>query len=263
MMTRYALRLLAHRLMAPEDGGGGGSGGGGDKDGEKDKGAGGGGAEDLSPAMKDLMVRHINGAVTTHLGRMRGDLEKSLSTQFSSLLDEKFASFKPKDDKPDDKRDDKAGDKKDDPEKAKLRSDLDNLTKKLTQQEEERRAEREQLLRNEERSELMSRLREAGIPEPRVKGAVALLLHDAKAIKRNGENKIVWPVKRDWGTEDLELDAGVSEWLKTDEGKAFLPPKEAKGSGAGGGKPPKPGDKLDSDQARGIVGTFLMGGGGG
>lgn len=256
LMTR--LTHGRYSLFSPADDGGGGGGGNGDG---KSKGKGKEGEDpdpkeegELSEAMKKEIAKHVNGAVANYAKRMQSDLTGTLTT----LLDDKLKAFQP----PKEEGEGKGKSKKDeeDPEKKKLRADLDKVTMQLQEQQKERERERDQSLRNEERGELTAKLREACIPEHRIKGAVAYLLHDAKVIRRNKEdNSIVWPVKRDWGEEELPFTKGVDEWLTTEEGKSYLPAKSAAGSGHTGGKPKKPGEKQTAEESASAIASFVLG----
>jgi plasmid stability protein len=82
--------------------------------------------------------------------------------------------------------------------------------------------------RKEERDALGAALRKAGVPEPLAAGAVAYL-GERGTIKRTDDGAIRWAQ----GDDELELDKGAAAWLKTDEGRAYLPPRQVSGSGQG------------------------------
>lgn len=261
-MTRLSLGIPNPFVMSADDGAGGGGGGGGGDGGDGKGGKGGGdgaaAAAGLSEEMKKEITKHVSGAVANYSKRIQADLMATLTT----TLEEKLKGFQPvkvDGDGGTGGGDGKGGAPPEDPDKKRMRAELDSLTKKLEQQTTERQQDAERALRSEERNELTARLREAGIPEPRLRGAVAYLLHDTKAIRRDKENKIVWPVKRDWGEEELPFEKGVEEWLGTEEGKAYLPPKDAKGSGTTGGKTRKPGEKMTAAESSNAIADFIFG----
>lgn len=113
---------------------------------------------------------------------------------------------------------------------------------------ESRRAEQEAArTRDEERSSLASALRQEGLDETRIKAATALLYTEEKRIVRSPEGKIAFKLQRQGFEDEVDLSAGIKEWLKTDDGKAFMPARGVSGSGAtaatngsrSGGKPSK------------------------
>lgn len=143
-------------------------------------------------------------------------------------------------------------------ELAKMKADNDSLKKRLDEEAKAREEERSARARQEERSALTEALRKAGIPDGRLGGAVSYLFLDQKKIVRDKEGNITWPVKRDGYEDPLSIEQGVAEWLKTDEGKAYLPPVDATGSGSRGGPPPKPGDKMTREQASVVLSKFIL-----
>lgn len=263
-MTRHMLGMT--RLMAPakddagEGGGGGGEGG--DKGGE---GQGGGAASAVTDEMRKEISRVVNGTVKTYTARLKDDI--------TSILDERLKTFQPSPGAGGSGTGSGhgggggsgtgggGGAAEETPEMKKLKSEMATLQQRLQQADQERQQERDKALRTEERNELTSELRKVGIPEARIKGAVAYLLHEAGVIKRDESGGIIWPVKRDWGPENVPLAQGVAAWLETDEGKAYLPPKQAAGSGQTPGKPLKPGEKMTADQANAVLSSFLFGNG--
>lgn len=110
--------------------------------------------------------------------------------------------------------------------------------------------------RDEERSRLAEQLTAEGITGAKLKAAVALLHTEERRIKRNDQGSIVYV--GDDGDE-TDLKAGLKSWLSTDDGKSFLPPRGAQGSGtqpARGrlGEPLSPRDAL-----RGMFSGMLTG----
>jgi hypothetical protein len=265
------LRNLAmYRLMAPEGGdAGGGAGGtagaGGDDKGDK-------GSEIISESMKAFVAGAINNAINNWSKRS----ETKTGELIKNSIGEALKGFRPAagDDydggQGDDDKGKSTGGRKPDPndptskEIARLRSENEKILQKLTAEEKARADERESRARAEERQVLADELRKANIPDARIKGAVAYLTHDVKAIRRNSDGAIVWPVKRDYGDEDVNVATGVAEWLKTEEGKAYLPPVEASGSGNRGGRGavPKAGEKMTDAQAKVMLGQAMAAAGG-
>lgn len=92
--------------------------------------------------------------------------------------------------------------------------------------------------RDEERSTAAEHLRKHGISDARISGALAVLHTERGAIARSEDAKrIVFKSKDKYGNDvELALDEGLQQWLKTDEGKEYLPARDARGSGGAGGK---------------------------
>jgi hypothetical protein len=149
-------------------------------------------------------------------------------------IDDKIAAMKPKDEPKDDTAAKAKGDKID-PELAKLQEKLTQLEQKNRATEERAQAE----TAKREESEAISAWREAlaanGVPSDRQAIAIAKLHHADKLTKRDAEGKLHVSVARAAGyTDNLSLTDFVKEYVGTDEGKTFLPPTGASGTGTGG-----------------------------
>lgn len=126
--------------------------------------------------------------------------------------------------------------------------EVDNMRKRLAQLE-ERDKTRETEARNGKRDgALREHLTKLGVDPNRIRGAIAVLRDATKYDEKAGEWSYV--AKRDGFDEDLDLDAGVAEWAKTDEGKSYLAAPDT-----GGGSPRR------MPQLR--TGGGVIGGGGG
>lgn len=94
--------------------------------------------------------------------------------------------------------------------------------------------EKADLQAKQERTEILSSLSDAGAVQAQHALAV---LKATNRIKRNDDGELVFVAQREVAGEKFEeevaLDEGVKEWLTTDEGKIYAPPKGAEGSGAG------------------------------
>lgn len=103
----------------------------------------------------------------------------------------------------------------------------------------------------------LEQLAKGGLDAMRAKQALAYL--DAEGLVRyesDQSDKIVFG-KHVEGEVSDELEVGVGKWLKTDEAKTYLPPKNARGSGdLGGGGAPNPGAGSD---LRSLAGVGLQG----
>ena len=116
-----------------------------------------------------------------------------------------------------------------------LKTANEALMGKLRKGEDERRLERESRLAMEEKQAISTTLAKLSI-RPGLMTAALNHLRATGMIKRSAEGEIVIERKDDVGTlEQVPLEEGLTAWTKTDEGKEFLPPKDAGGSGAGSG----------------------------
>lgn len=107
------------------------------------------------------------------------------------------------------------------------------LEKRASAREEEARKEKEKILEKEEKSVTIATLTEAGVTS--AKAALAVLKQDGK-IGRNKEGDLVFLASREAAgekyEEELPLNTGIKEWLDSEDGKLFQPPRRAEGSGA-------------------------------
>lgn len=83
----------------------------------------------------------------------------------------------------------------------------------------------------EERSALKDALIERGVTPAQAPVLAAHLHGEAKAILRTEDDEILFKL----GDDEFALGDGVEKFLATDAGKAWLPPRDAKGSGATAG----------------------------
>lgn len=110
--------------------------------------------------------------------------------------------------------------------------------RKMAEDERHLREEQQAKARSqEERSALENALRTQGVKQELLKPAVALLYTEDKRVARDDSGQIVFKIPRDGFVDDLDLETGVGEWLRTAEGKNFAAPKPVAGSGATAGKP--------------------------
>lgn len=144
---------------------------------------------------------------------------------------------------------------------AQLEADLKQSNERYAAEQKARSEAETKRMRDEEQSQLESDLRKSGIPELRIAAARALL-KERGFVKRVGDdNKILTSIKVNGFDEDVPLSRGIEEWLKSEEGKTFLPAVDASGSGNRGGKPPKPGDKITPAQQSDAIAKWAFGGG--
>lgn len=227
---RIPVRLLE---QAGGDGGDGGGGTGGT----------GGSTGGLSDDAMKMVDERVNKAVSTHLSRFRTSFEKDLNKSFTTLLtplSEKLeAALKPKE-----PVEDPTKPKKDevDARFTELKQQSEARIKALEEENRKSQAEAAQSeakrRQDEEKAALASVLADQGITGARQRAAMSLLYTEDKRVVREDDGAILFVVPRSGYTDKVKLDEGVKEWLNTDDGKAFMPPRVAGGSGAKGSPAP-------------------------
>jgi hypothetical protein len=222
-----------------------------DGDGGSAGGAAGGAEGEEKPMTRKEVEELIGKTVGTHINSrgFQEKLRKGLATSddvggIKTILEELRAAKKPGEGVADEGAADGKG-KALDPEVVKAMSKLEErLTaseKKARASEEENLALKESQAREQEKSALTNAL-QGKVRERMLPGAVALLYTDQKKVRRDKDGGIVFEVKRKDYTDELTVEEGVLEWLATPEGKEYLPPVGAGGTGDksgakdGGGK---------------------------
>jgi hypothetical protein len=222
---------------------------------EGDGGAAGGAAGGTEGEEKPLTRKDVEDMIGKQIGthiNSRGfqeKLRKGLATSddvggIKAILEELRAAKKPGEGAADDDAVDGKG-KALDPEVVKTMSKLEErLTaseKKAKASEEENLAIKESQARAQERDALKTAL-QGKVRPALLPAAVALLYGEQKKVRRDKDGGIVFEVKRKDYTDELTVEEGVLEWLATPEGKEYLPPVGAGGTGDksgakdGGGK---------------------------
>lgn len=287
------IRAQQHVLMAPNDGNGsaggapgGGAGAGGGAAGAAGGagGQGGSGGAGASEEVSEVVKKYMNDSLTGALGNWGKRFESKIPTTESiqglvkNALTEALKDFRP------------AGGQGEgggagggqgggagaaggggqsnalEIQVKKLQDQLDSQTKALQRKDEEARQASEKRDRNEEHQALTAALLKNGVPEARARAAAALLFYDQGIIKRNDKKEICITLKKVYAGEAVDeampIEAGIAEWVKTAEGKEFLPAVAAGGSGGRGGNPPRQtGAKPTTGEAYGFVADSILNGG--
>lgn len=113
---------------------------------------------------------------------------------------------------------------------ADLAAKLDKATRRADDEKNAREKEHATTRAKEERSALKDALLERGVPPAQVLALAAYLHSEMKVIGRDQDGTVVYKK----GDDELGLGEGLDEYLKSDAGKAWLPPRSAQGSGATG-----------------------------
>lgn len=242
-------------LMNQENGQGGGGGGGQPKPGGE-----GGGAPALSDDARGEVAKLVNeavsGAVTRHMANFKKQFSEDMGKTFAETLgpiSQQLQALSESNQAPKGGRNVAPSE---DRETKEAMTRYEGRIKELEQANAKEREAREQekatRLREEERGSLATALRAAGLPDTTVKAAVALLHTEDKKVARTEDGRIVFRMEKGQGvsryTDELDLDAGVGEWLKSDEGKSFMPARPAQGAG---GQPVRlPGQPRNQSEAK-------------
>lgn len=121
---------------------------------------------------------------------------------------------------------------------ATMQKRLETETKKREDSERKQVESESRRARAEEDDAVKSALMASGVKdEARIRAALHTHRGEGR-IKRDEAGTILFIKRTDSGDEEVPLAKGIAEWSKTDEGKVFLPPSGASGSG---GNAPKNG----------------------
>lgn len=217
--------------------------------------------EQFQSEMKDFVIKAVNGAISTHLSR---SLDNRFEENNKSLLGqlEKMIGNQPA-----------PAASSSETGNVDIDTAIKNATAPLLKQLEEQRAaneraaaqakaERENRMRQEETGALQSALTSAGVPGPLAQAAVNLL---HPHLERDSEGNIVFVSKETGPTgsydERVSISEGVGRYLKTEDGKHFLPARQVTGSGNRGGAAPgtTPGQETDHEFVGNMLGILGIG----
>lgn len=205
--------------------------------------------------IKDLIVRTVNGAVTTRLDRERKAQTAQLEGMFKDFASQLTAQ----------KAEEPSGEKTDGGDQmkavqAKYERQLAEMKAQLDREAKSREEERQKRLVNEERNSLRDALSANGVPPALVQAAVALLHTDQKRLERNEDGSIHFLLQEQSPSgpyvERVGVAEGVERFLKSDEGRYFLPPKPAAGAGSKGGNAPGSNAREGESEADAIARLF-------
>jgi hypothetical protein len=125
------------------------------------------------------------------------------------------------------------------PELKKLQDQIALLTKQAEDARGERDAERARARDSLLRQRVTDALSGVGIEGVRARHALGLLVDAERRVRWADDGESI--LFRTEAHDDLDLAAGVREWLKTEDAKLYLPPRGAAGSGdRPGAQPPAP-----------------------
>lgn len=196
------------------------------------------GDQGFSDDQQKAIDARVNAAVSNQLSRFRKSFEADLDGKLDGKLGPIADSLKSLQDSATSRSDqgdqDDKGNDQSLAELQKAQARIDELERKNKEAEQRAQDTEHKRLASEERTALQKALREAGVDEARLRGAVALLYGEDAVVARDSDGNIVMKVQRSGYVDEVTLDEGVAEWLKSDEGKAHLPARGTGGSGASG-----------------------------
>ena len=219
--------------------------------------------------VEDLVNAKVNAAISTHLGRFRQSFEKDLTANISKMMEpitgklESFGELAEKLQNPSEgDQGQQTSQELEELKKAQAR--IAELERKNQEAEAAAQATERKRLQAEERNALTQALRNSGIEDTRIRAAVSLIYNEDQRVGRAEDGSIIFKVPKAGYTDEVTLDEGLADWLKTDEGKAFLPARSAIGSGGrpspAGRRGPASGAEKKAE-ARQLLAQMMMGDG--
>jgi hypothetical protein len=148
----------------------------------------------------------------------------------------------------------------DSPAYVAMRKQLEELTKKQEQAIRERDAEKARSRDMGLRQKVTEALSSAGVDAARAKLAIGYLIDAAKVVGYSEDEPEAVVFRTSEGDQDL--GSGLRTWLKSDEGKVFLPPRGTQGSGdrSVGASPIPSSQGITKSQVASLIGQALASG---
>lgn len=210
----------------PGDGAGGDGGGdGGD-----------GGDAEVDDKTRDLIIRTVNSAVSSQMGRkLPTAIEQGVTAAMVPLQESIQALTGAQGGGAPAK-----GGAGENPEIVELRREQKALKAKLADEKTARETQEKDAKSAKKRSKVQAALGKAGVAPLRMKGAMAEVMDN---IQTGDDGQVFFRDQSKGYEEDLTLAEGMKRWGGTDVGKSYLSPKDVSGSGAnkpgqsGGGRP--------------------------
>jgi len=158
-------------------------------------------------------------ALSVTMEQVNQAVNAAISNRFKSF-EKKFEEFTSKLSNPQQAEEPKKDEKLSNTELVKLKQQFDAL-------KQERDSEVSKRKDFELRNTVKENLIKAGVSTPMIKAAMALLVDSDKIVGYNDDEQIVFKTE----SGDLDLAVGLKNWSKSEEGKAFVAPRGAQGSG--------------------------------
>ncbi len=264
-----------------------GQGAGGNNGGTNQPGQGGGGGaesvldEAARAEIEQMINGSINGAISSHMTRVKKALGDEVSTmltnQLGPIAEQLKALGEQKQAAP--QAGQQAPAKKGElppeiaDELARARGQVEELKTQVAkekqareEQAQEAEKQRQAGLAKEARDALGAALRAKGVPDVQARAAVAMLTAESDVLGRSEDGAVIFKVQKGTGqakyVDEVPVDKGVEEWLKTDEGKSFLPARQAGGAGGLVARPTQTGNRQADQKAQAVadLAAQLLGG---
>lgn len=191
---------------------------------------GGGGSDDLDRRIADA----ANRALTHRLkrGGLKELVEQTVQNAVTEVLPTVLESVTAKGEKDGETPKNGApGNIKDHPEYQALLKRQEAQEAKFREMEQKQQEAERRRQEAEERSVVESALGASGVAGKRVAQAFVWMRAQG-LIGRDSDGNVVYRAERDGYVDELKLADGVKEFLASDDGKDFLPPKDVAGSGS-------------------------------
>jgi hypothetical protein len=192
-------------------------------------------------APKYVTEEQLQSALTERFRAFEQRVDKSLGALGPKLREELSALFPkpvPKPEGADGNGTVRKGESEPNPELKKLQDQITQLTKQAEDARSERDAERARARDSSLRQRVTDALSGVGVEGVRARHALALLVDSERRVRWSDDGGSL--LFRTDTHDELELAAGVREWLKTEDAKLYLPARGALGSGDRPGAQPPP-----------------------
>jgi hypothetical protein len=213
--------------------------------------------EEAEKALDTRIGKIVNSAITTHMKRQPAGLDEERLTKILDERETKRAELEEEKRKAAAAGGSGKGGADNQPEIAALKKQIEALTKKAEAAEAKSTEQEKKQQEASDKESILKTLEAAGVSEAhRARAAMNHLRAEGK-IKRTDEGLV--GIDKDGDEQDL-ADT-ITEFLKSEEGKLFLPPSEARGGGSphkrGGGEIKNP--KNSKERAGAALRSFRSG----
>lgn len=184
-----------------------------------------------------ITTEELNRAITQRLRSFEknfeskiGSLSENLSGTLKSQLEEISKQLKPVEEvKPSKKEVDSQNELHNNPQFKAMQAELEAMKKASLLASQKAQEERAKSREMQMRSHLSETLSKQGVPADRLKHAVGFLVNVTNSVSYSEDNEDEVVFKSQDG--ELDLASGVKQFLKSDDGKLYLPARAINGSG--------------------------------
>lgn len=139
-------------------------------------------------------------------------------------------------------------------EMRKMKARMEEMERKNKAAEEARQAAEAKERTGRLHSRARQALLDAGADPTGVSHAMAYLTQNG-TLAYNDDDQAAFRFTRKWGDELVAADLAAAEWLQTDDGKRYLPPKSVRGTGTHEGR--SPGGRGSTVSAASVLGAAI------